>query len=169
MELQGKNLAELLANRFIMFNRSDELLIELMCSQLFIRWITPSDDLLTIHDYGFIKFDWSENDFGESILLSQTQQTPDPLPYRLTNDTSSPISVDVSTYFPKSNYVKHVSGLGFETEGEEYVYILLLETEKEYIYIEGAPGLMEIRIATQELEVDGYYQVIFTTKVEGDT
>ncbi len=168
MELQGKTLMGLLGKRFIIRKDQSENYLEIMCTEPFVQWRDNSDDHFHKNDNGFWRFEWSENKYGESILLLHEQVTPEPLNYQYVVDTDPPfISVLESSYSPTSILIKEVSGYGFVTEREEFLYAIQLETEKEYIYIDGSPGLMEMRISEKELNIyaDHYY-LMFSTKIK---
>jgi len=165
MRLKGKGIAELLGNRFIILKNENENLLEIMCTELFMRWCVISEEDFKVVEYGFYRFDWSENEMGESILLFHEQITPEPLKYHFTDDPRLPISVEESSYSPTSRIIKDISGYGFFNEGEEFLYMILLETDKEFIYIEGSPGLMEIRISEHKLQIPENLRIMFTTNM----
>ncbi|QKS72808.1 hypothetical protein FLK61_40065 [Paenalkalicoccus suaedae] len=165
MDLKGKDLTQILGDRFNMINDANEFHYQIMNQQFYLYWILPSDDWSHIIDYGFIKFGWENNNDGDHILLSNHQKTPGPLPYELSDNPTWPINVQASSISPKSRLIKNVTGYGYDN-GD--LFILLIETEEEYISIVGNPVLL-VQIADHETKTPEHLNVIFTTKVEEGT
>ena len=69
--------------------------------------------------------------------------------------------VNESSYSPLENIIKNISGYGFTNEGEQFLDILILELEYEFISIKSSPVVLDIKISKEFPKLSEYDELLF--------
>ncbi|PYZ96415.1 hypothetical protein CR205_11875 [Alteribacter lacisalsi] len=155
MKLKGKSLVELAGSRFVMVRDKGENAMRIQCPEPFIHWAVFSEDTGEAAERGFWRLNFTENQFGEDILLLHEQGTPEPLNYIYNLDDLKKIDSHIAqkhVYVMETSYsfsfsvIKEISGYGFFNQNEALLYTLLIETKDEFLLIESCPAALDIKI-----------------------
>ncbi|CDO04238.1 hypothetical protein BN988_02790 [Oceanobacillus picturae] len=155
MNAKGYLLEGIFANLFHTTLYNKEIILHVTEPILYIRKNT---------DKKYWKIGWTEDDAGDDYLLSEEQETPEPLEYELEDPhqrhTYQKHIISSSSFSIEHNLIKEVIGYGSIYSNRVILSAVVLELEDSFLSIEAVPAV-EMRVTNKEPKHLG--DVIFST------